>query len=535
MVDKRSSNSRPPPAVGSPNNVTVDLGLSGLLSEAAATSPTAPPHKDSEQEVRPTERPSASQESEYVPRVLMAAGKWSELAAWCERGLSPKLTSSAPEEVWPRIERRVWWIRSQERLKGVPISILSAPLEEVSHEFLVHRESGRETLGAGVSEALQNELYKLLGELAEGLRSRGDEATASRLEDLKKRVGTTHIATTPQVRTDSAVQGAGDQPEAGATVDPLPAPPRIRAELTERLISDLPARGPKEAGRKAPHPGTSSGSTGKDRAITSTARWWLKALVITVLLLALVGVLLFQRLNVRSWRETLTSLGIGQTNPLAPQIPLPDGLKEPALQPPKLPEPRAPSQLEAILEDYRGAKVLTPQTDVSPRDSTDRPPAQAKEGDPSSSSAAPSSATVHQQANRQPLEPVVQQKETINTSGPLEPPHFPRAGDRRRDTEPSSGLSRGPRQPPPPTGQDSSPPRPERPGFENFTAPRVYRTLVETDVMSAPTIRGRALDVLPAGVEVLVEGKEGYWLRIRSQRGNRGFILSQDAVRVPSP
>lgn len=510
--------------------MTVDLGLSGLLHDSASRAPVEGPPVENSEQGGPSERPPVQPEVAYVPLELMAAGKWSELAAWCEQGLSPKLTSSVPDEVWPRIERRVWWIRSQEQLKGVPLSILSAPLEEVGHEFLAHRDSGRGTLGFVIFEALQRELHKLLGELGGRLRSEGDESSATRLEALQKSIGTTHSEPPPSQLAGVNPQGASGVSAAEPTRGALP-PPRVRAELTERLTADLTRRELKDATRPpSPQDSGNLSSSQKNKVIASSGHWWFKGLLLSFVILAVLGALLLQRLDIRSLWESFAAWGSGEMRPLASQLPMPDGLKEPALQPPSLSEPQAPSQLEAILEDYRSARVLSPPRDASPRPAGGEVTAVGGIAGPSAPAVSASSAPGHP-----PAAQVAVRKETINTSGPLEPPHFPRAGESGRDREPPSDSSRGPRAPLPPRAQDAPRPLPERPGFENFSAPRVYRTLVETDVMSAPTIRGRALDVLPAGVEVLVEGKEGYWLRIRSQRGNRGFILSQDAVRVPPP
>jgi uncharacterized protein YgiM (DUF1202 family) len=52
-------------------------------------------------------------------------------------------------------------------------------------------------------------------------------------------------------------------------------------------------------------------------------------------------------------------------------------------------------------------------------------------------------------------------------------------------------------------------------------------------VLSAPSYGGRVIGQLEAGDRVLVEGKLGRWLRLRSKKGRGGYVLTSDVEEVP--
>jgi hypothetical protein len=111
-------------------------------------------------------------------------------------------------------------------------------------------------------------------------------------------------------------------------------------------------------------------------------------------------------------------------------------------------------------------------------------------------------------------------KEEINTSGPVEGPEFreriervpPPAPERRRQ-ELQGGS-----------------PRAVLPGSSapEFQEQRTYRVLTRKSVLSAPSYGGRVLGQLEPGDRVLVEGKLGRWLRLRSKKGRGGYVLRAD-------
>jgi len=117
-------------------------------------------------------------------------------------------------------------------------------------------------------------------------------------------------------------------------------------------------------------------------------------------------------------------------------------------------------------------------------------------------------------------------KAEVNTRSPLEGAEF-RAGVERRpdpvdELEPTSQLRGGP-----PQAVLPVPPRDQA-----FEAGRVYRVLTHTNVVSAPSFGGRVIGELAQGDKVLVEGKLGRWLRLRSRQGRGGYVLASDVEEV---
>ena len=116
-------------------------------------------------------------------------------------------------------------------------------------------------------------------------------------------------------------------------------------------------------------------------------------------------------------------------------------------------------------------------------------------------------------------------KERVNTKGPVEGPEFRERIERRPlpESEEREHIQGGP-----PRAVFPVPSRDEA-----FEAGRVYRVVVSTTVVSAPSFGGRVIGQLAAGDRVLVEGFLGRWLRLRSRRGRGGYVLSSDVEEVP--
>ena len=62
-----------------------------------------------------------------------------------------------------------------------------------------------------------------------------------------------------------------------------------------------------------------------------------------------------------------------------------------------------------------------------------------------------------------------------------------------------------------------------------YDPPVFYRTVKSTEVLSQPSMVAKSRDKIRSGTRVKVVGSMGHWLEIRSSKGRRGFILSQDA------
>jgi hypothetical protein len=129
------------------------------------------------------------------------------------------------------------------------------------------------------------------------------------------------------------------------------------------------------------------------------------------------------------------------------------------------------------------------------------------------------------QPEMKPEPPPARSKEEINTSGPLEGPEFRERIERVRPPAPERR----------PQELQGGSPQAVLPGSSarEFQDQRTYRVLTRTSVLSAPSYGGRVIGQLEPGDKVLVEGKLGRWLRLRSKKGRGGYVLTADVEEVP--
>lgn len=509
-----------PPSKFPPGAGSLDLGLSALLDpgEQGSVKPSQALVSEVPVSVPPV-APSAEPLSEFEE--YAEAQNWKALGKLCDERLPPQV---AADERLELLEVRLWWARSQQQLAGVPLSILSAPLEDIAQKLL--RQLGKlppPSEGQRL-QRLKKLAASLLTEVGIALREQGDEEVSNRLAELSAMFC---AAKESKQSTDKGGSFAmpGSSLVAGGLVE-ASVPPRLRKSLDskERLRSGFEA---------APGKNAASAKDEIPHAEQSSSRKRMLFLLVGIAALVLALNSLFGGEDLPT---SLRSLALWEDREAAaPARPLADGIPEPQMKSAAPELVTGVNQLDSILEDIKNdrsqvADLKTRQLPGSEAGAASLAPRSGASNSVAEQSPAPGTA-LRQQS------PALSQKEKIDMSGPREPADFPRRDFReglrprenprgapdtppRRDPSsrdaPSNGASRGP---------------PERPGFEEFRRPRTYRTLVETDVMVSPTIRARVLDTLPSSVEVLVEGREGYWLRVRSQKGNVGFILAQDAVR----
>jgi len=98
----------------------------------------------------------------------------------------------------------------------------------------------------------------------------------------------------------------------------------------------------------------------------------------------------------------------------------------------------------------------------------------------------------------------------VNTSGPLEPADFPRVPEAYSPRAQQAMAS----------------------SSTDTAFPRLYRVIAATRVVNEPQHRAQRVAELYRGDKVEVEGQDGRWLRLRSNNGEVGYILSQDVVPV---
>ncbi len=151
---------------------------------------------------------------------------------------------------------------------------------------------------------------------------------------------------------------------------------------------------------------------------------------------------------------------------------------------------------------------------------SEAPPERTAEPKQGITQTSPAMPTVPQ---REPVPP--RSKESVNTSGPLEGPEFRERIERVRpeSLEPRREVLQG-------GSPQAVLPGSSARGFEDH---RTYKVLTRTSVLSAPSYGGRVIGQLDRGDRVLVEGKLGRWLRLRSKKGRGGYVLATDVEEVP--
>lgn len=116
---------------------------------------------------------------------------------------------------------------------------------------------------------------------------------------------------------------------------------------------------------------------------------------------------------------------------------------------------------------------------------------------------------------------VAKRKEQINTRGPIEGEQYRSARSVERERPQNIGE-------PPLRGSDSS----RRTPFERDSNGKLYRATARVNVLSAPSYRGRVLGRLEPGDRLLVEGRLGSWVRLRSRQGREGYVLAQSVEEI---
>jgi hypothetical protein len=154
----------------------------------------------------------------------------------------------------------------------------------------------------------------------------------------------------------------------------------------------------------------------------------------------------------------------------------------------------------------------------SPALNPDMPVARSGDAQPASPSIQPAPRVANSPSNAQP-------KDSVDTAGPVEGAEF----RERIERAPPERQARNRQE------IQGGPPHAVLPGAsqEGFEQHRTYRVLSKTSVLSAPSYGGRVVGQLERGDRVLVEGKLGRWLRLRSKKGRGGYVIAADVEEVP--
>lgn len=77
---------------------------------------------------------------------------------------------------------------------------------------------------------------------------------------------------------------------------------------------------------------------------------------------------------------------------------------------------------------------------------------------------------------------------------------------------------------------DGSPVRPHE--VREFPKQTYYRTITSTEVFSSPSLLAHSVARLEKGAKIEVVAQLGLWLEVVSQKGRKGYLYAQDAVKI---
>lgn len=449
---------------------SLDLGLAGIINGRRAVAETVGQNEASAVPVPLTSITTDSGSLEYVQ--LAEKKAWAELARLCESQLPP---GAPPEDMLRLIEPRLWWIRSQLMLGVVPKSILAAPLDAASRLLMEACLKGqREDL-----QRLKPVAAGLLAEMSAALQRNGDISLALSFLERAYRLDSSYQSSLKEfVHAALEAEKSGSQPEGILLRDQLE---RLKVEL-EGCQSSLV----QSTGRKIDCLAVPSLETGRWYRM----RLYVGALAVVVALAFLVliwreGAELFSSNDPRSWsalwnRPAEPSFAMLGSSRLASPLGL------------EVERTTRISRLDTLFYDLQRPRP-TPKgnTPTSVREAPPRPSA----------------------------------KEKVNTSSPVEAPDMAAKDSPAHGRLSDNRVAEAGEEPLALAGRVAS-----APSFEDFKRPKLYAVLVATRVMSEPSLRAEALAELKPGDEIMVEGRHGYWLVIRSKQGKTAYILAQDAV-----
>lgn len=434
--------------------------------------------------------------------------RWNELGHYAES----HLTHHGVEDP----EARLWWVRAQLKLGGIPASILSASLESTT--VTISEKPQSSTSLYALAGCVLLEMSNVLKDKNEGDLAR---VFLERAENLKKGVVSPTSTVHAHVNSTTGTSTA-------KIVAPRKTPPDVGvgtlAEKVKQVRDQRAATVPQAA--KPARTDVSKASFFAERRSVQIGGAALGGVLVSAFLLfpALAG------WNAASKEGTVHAYTFdleGKPALLLPQIDRVNGLSHLAAlyydfdkRGPAHPAPVAPVQQMSA----NGPVDLAPSA----------PSAVASGADPALNSA-PNNGVAAVKAP-EPRERRGK-KEVVNTSGPIEsndirayesqqknddepytidfPPYrnAENRPDRGRDGNGNSFGRRG-------NGEG---------GMERFSAPRTYTITKRTTVMSGPSVKAFQVEELDTGDEIVVEAQIGPWLQLRSKRNQVGYILADDA------
>ena len=477
-----------------------DLGLSELINSLEASEPKEVVAEDPEvasEELQPDE-----EECQDEHEILFAKGDFEELIKFCEKTLKEELS---PEEI---LFTRAWWLRAQLKLRKMPMLVLAGPLDETFTAYLELEDALQQKYQA-VIYALVEESVGRFEELSDyefgiefGLRgvAIGNTAIVPQiLQFTEKRIEELTVDEKTSLRNEEKLNDLRDikkqlslNPEVDRVLE------KVQESSEDRIQTNLSERDTlREEGKKSSF-----------RTVYRT---------VFLLLLLLVGVGSYHFLS-----SSPNTLRIAATSSSTETF-------QPELIQPQADFVESVSELDAILYGVSSEKPTERRELDAIERELERPvkraPASYRDK-PKPERAAPSAS----KSQDRPAPKSDNRRIALDMSGPLEPRHIREAalGERKSNKveRPNSVDVRG-------HFQNRNGSRAYEDGYVKFSRSILYRVITRgTGVHGEPDADSREISRLRNGDQVLVEGRVGQWLRLRSRSGRHGYVTIQDVEPV---
>lgn len=442
----------------------VDLGLGQLLSGQSEDSMSASNSEpilseDSVKDAATSQYGSVSKFSQ-----LAEQEKWQELCALTE----VEMESATPGSV-SLLEARLWWIKSQRALSGIPIGILLAPLLAVIRAILdLKAVQARHAKDIGLID-LALDLNQALSKL---LADKGD---LEAVETLR------HLAV--ELSKDDRYSLQQGQEEGG-----------------QNTSADFVIKSDSKESFDKPHYVQVDSARSNEARTSSSLKSFLLIVLFALMLSAGVGLVIYhagyifvagdgsgivaKEPSAISWQHQ------GSLN--APVLERKPALEQPAEDvEPDVTEPELSSELEDV-------QVVAPRLPVS-QNGDEPEKVLVNEGDAEAADGGlPEKEDVTEDVQSDNRQELITSADAAEQAGP-------ETTERREES---------------PDVSDEIPSGPER----------HYRIIAKTLVRSQPTFRALPIDTLYNGDRVIVVGRRGVWLKLRSVKGKSGYIVIDDAA-----
>lgn len=405
--------------------------------------------------------------------------RWQELLVICDRELSKKLDSDNTEAELNEKFYRLWWLKGQLELGQVPIGILSAPLDSVTRDlaecdseaFSPEQEKLFAELKPFAAELL-SQVARLLGFEKEGPLAITFIERAAKLD--KKFEEELYEAANQILGKLKEVPAYKQSKEDKRFIDYLKETKQSTEPKTSEIIPDGTER--KNRSVKAKTLQQEQPKEGEGSAQKRPLKLFGGAIILVCLCIYF---LFFSAKELQHAPEETIAAG-----------------REPALSTPPFNRLRSLGHLDALLQQ------------INKVESTD-------------------TASVE----KQDLPKKEEQRELVNTEQPIEPPELKAifsSENISKEAKEHRVIDKDFVKGFPGTGD----PGVKAYFVKRFKEPKQYELLVDTKVMARPSFRAPVLVSIQAGKRVQVIEQLGPWLKLRSSKGQLGYILAQDAGEI---